>query len=163
LISDFGIRIEETRDMTPEEMKQRTKAFGLRVIRLVAALPKDRASDVLGRQLLKAGTSVGANYRAACRSRSDGDFLARMGVVEEEVDESVYWIEMLAEAGLVPEKRLTSLRQEGEQIRAIVVASIRTVKARVRPARPRQSEIRNPKSEMGRCRAEGRTAKTASG
>ena len=95
--------------MTPEEMKQRTKAFGLRVIRLVAALPKDRASDVLGRQLLKAGTSVGANYRAACRSRSDGDFLARMGVVEEEVDESVYWIEMLAEAGLVPEKRLTNL------------------------------------------------------
>jgi four helix bundle protein len=149
--------------MTPEELKQRTKAFGLRVIRLVAALPKDRASDVLGRQLLKAGTSVGANYRAACRSRSDADFLARMGVVEEEVDESVYWIEMLAEAGLVPEKRLTNLRQEGEQIRAIVVASIRTVKARVRRARPRQSEIRNPKSEMGRCRTEGRTPTTASG
>jgi len=134
--------------MTPAEMKRRTKEFGLRVIRLVAALPRNRASDVLGRQLLKAGTSVGANYRAACRSRSDADFLARMGIVEEEADEAVYWLEMIAAAGLLKEERLTKLLQEGQQILAIIVASIRTVKARTRRARSRQSEIRNPKSEI---------------
>ena len=75
--------------MTPEEMKERTLQLGLRVIRVVEALPRTRASDVIGRQLLKAGTSVGANYRASCRSRSDADFLARMGVVEEEADETI--------------------------------------------------------------------------
>jgi len=152
--SDFGlngkpnIRASEFH-VTPEEMKKRTKDFGLRVIRLVAALPRDRASDVLGRQLLKAGTSVGANYRAACRSRSDADFLARMGIVEEEADEAVYWLEMLAAAGLVPQKRLADLKHEGEEILSIVVASIRTVKARMRRPPARQSEIRNPKSEIG--------------
>ncbi|HUU10925.1 MAG TPA: four helix bundle protein [Phycisphaerae bacterium] len=133
--------------MTPEEMKRRTKEFGLRVIRLVAAMPTGRASEVIARQLLKAATSVGANYRAACRSRSDGDFLARMGIVEEEADEALYWMEVLVEAGLAKPQRLTALRKEGEEILAMVVASIKTVKAR-RSGRRRQSEIRNPKSEM---------------
>jgi len=134
--------------VTPKEMQARTKAFGLRVIRLVSSLPGTRAGDVIGRQLLKAATSVGANYRAACRSRSDGDFLARMGIVEEEVDEALYWPELLVDGGLVKAERLAGLRQEGEEIGSIVVASIKTVKARRRRPASRQSEIRNPRSEM---------------
>ena len=135
--------------MTPEEIKQRTKQYTLRVIRLVNALPPGRASDVLGRQLLRSGTSVGANYRSACRSRSDADFLARMGIVEEEADEAVYWMELLVESGLVPARRLAPLMQEGNEILAMVVASIKTTRARVqRQAKVRQSEIRNPKSEI---------------
>jgi len=134
--------------MTPEEMKQRTKKFGLRALKLAAALPRERAADVLGRQLIRSATSVGANYRGACRSRSDGDFLARMGVVEEEADESLYWLEVVAEAGFVPPSRLEGLKKEGEEILRIIVASIRTVKSRTRKPRTRQSEIRNPKSEI---------------
>ncbi len=134
--------------MTPEEMKQRTKAFGLRTIRLVSAMPRSRACDVIGRQLLRAATSVGANYRAACRSRSDGDFLARLGIVEEEADEALYWMEILAEASLVQADRLKDLAREGGEILSIVVAPIRTVKTRVRKTSRRQSEIRNPKPEM---------------
>jgi four helix bundle protein len=134
--------------MTPQEMKERTKQFGLRVLRLVSALPRNRSTDVLGRQLLRSGTSIGANYRAACRSRSDGDFLARMGIVEEEADETLYWLEMISAAKLVADNRLDDLHNEGEQILSIVVASIRTVKARTRKRSGPQSEIRNPKSEM---------------
>jgi four helix bundle protein len=84
--------------MTETEFKQRTKAAALRVIRLVAVLPKTPAADVIGRQLLKAGTSVGANYRAACRARSRRDMISRIGIVEEEADESVYWLELLADS-----------------------------------------------------------------
>ncbi|HUU92052.1 MAG TPA: four helix bundle protein [Phycisphaerae bacterium] len=133
--------------MTPEEMKQRTKRFALRVIRVVVALPRSNVTDVIGRQLLRAGTSVGANYRAACRSRSDGDFLARMGIVEEEADEALYWMEMLVEASLVKADRLADLRREGEEILAIVVASLKTVKKRKqrRTSANPKSAIRNPK------------------
>jgi len=134
--------------MTPEEMKQRTKRFALRVIRVVAALPRSNVTDVIGRQLLRAGTSVGANYRAACSSRSDGDFLARMGIVEEEADEALYWMEMLVETSLVKADRLADLRREGEEILAIVVASLKTVKKRKqrRTSANPKSAIRNPKS-----------------
>ena len=133
--------------MTPEEMKQRTKRFALRVIRVVVALPRSNVTDVIGRQLLRAGTSVGANYRAACRSRSDGDFLARMGIVEEEADEALYWMEMLVETSLVNADRLADLRREGEEILAIVVASLKTVKKRKhrRTSANPKSAIRNPK------------------
>jgi len=129
--------------MTPEEMKQRTKRFALRVIRVVVALPRSNVTDVIGRQLLRAGTSVGANYRAACRSRSDGDFLARMGIVEEEADEALYWMEMLVETSLLKADRLADLRREGEEILAIVVASLKTVKKR----KQRRTSA-NPKSEI---------------
>ena len=130
--------------MTPEEMKTRTKAFALRVIRLVESLPKGKTADVLGRQLLKSGTSVGANYRASCRSRSDKDFLARMGIVEEEADESLYWMVLLVESGLVQESLLLDLMQEGDEILRIVVASITTARKRTRS----RKTIRNPKSEI---------------
>ena len=116
------------RQMTPEQMKKRTKALALRVIRLVQALPRTRVADVLARQLLKSGTSVGANYRAACRARSTADFIAKLGIVEEEADESMYWIELLVEAELIKAGLVSDLLHEAEEILAIVVASINTAR-----------------------------------
>ena len=84
--------------MTPDELKKRTKQFGLRVIQLVESLPKTKTATTIGNQLLRCGTSVGANYRAACRGRSRAEFIAKLGIVEEEADESAYWLEMLVEA-----------------------------------------------------------------
>ena len=116
--------------MDTEELKQRTKQFALRVVRLVEALPRGRTADALGRQLLRSGTSVGANYRAACRAKSTADFIAKMGIVEEESDESVYWMEWLVEAGIVKADLLESLMKEGSEILAITVASIITARKR---------------------------------
>jgi len=111
-----------------EELKQRTKAFALRVIRLVEALPKTRTADVIGRQLLRAATSVGANYRAACRARSQAEFAAKIGVVEEEADECAYWLELTIEADLLPATRVQDLVDEANELVAIFVASARTAK-----------------------------------
>lgn len=102
--------------------------FGLRVIRLVESLPKRQVPIVLGNQLLRAGTSVGANYRAAVRGKSRADFIAKMGIVEEECDEALYWMEMLIESESVKPDLLKDLIDEGNQIIAIVVASIRTAR-----------------------------------
>jgi four helix bundle protein len=115
--------------MTPDELKKRTKAFGLRVIRLTEALPKSRTSGVIGRQLLRSGTSVGANYRAACRAKSRADFAAKMKIVEEECDESVYWMELLIESGTVKAELLEDLMNEGDEILSVVVASIKTARS----------------------------------
>jgi len=114
--------------MTPEDMKKRTKAFALRAIRAAGALPRTQSGAVLGRQLLRAGTSVGANYRAACRARSKSEFAAKLGIVEEECDESLYWMELIIEAGLLPRTKLSPLMKEAEEILAIVVASITTAR-----------------------------------
>ena len=111
---------------TSQDFKQRTKAFALRIIKLVDKLPQSRAADVLGKQLLRSGTSVAMNYRAACRARSPAEFRAKLGVVEEEADESSGWIELLAEAGLVKSKLVADLLKESNEITAMVVASIRT-------------------------------------
>ena len=81
--------------MTTNEMKARTKSFALRIIKLVEALPSNRTADVIGKQLVRSGTSVGANYRAACRAKSNADFMAKMGTVEEEADESSFWLEVI--------------------------------------------------------------------
>ena len=89
--------------MNREEMKRRTKQFALRVIRLVESLPRGRTADVIGKQLLRSGTSVGANYRSACRAKSPADFISKMGIVEEEADESLYWMELL----IVSNERIT--------------------------------------------------------
>ncbi len=110
-------------------MKRRTRVFALRVIKLVEALPPSRAGDVIGKQLLRCGTSVGANYRAACRAKSPADFIAKMGIVEEEADEVVYWIELLVESNLINEPRVADLLDEANQLTAIVVSSIKTAKA----------------------------------
>jgi len=114
--------------MQKEEFLKRTMAFGLRVIRLVESLPKRQVATVLGNQLLRAGTSVGANYRAAVRGKSRADFIAKMGIVEEECDEALYWMEMLIESGSIKPDLLKSLIDEGNQILAIVVASIKTAR-----------------------------------
>jgi len=115
--------------MSPEEMKQRTKAFSLRVLKLVQALPRSRVGDILGGQLLRAGMSVGANYRAACRAKSRADFVHKLKIVEEECDEAMFWMEILAESGLVKAGRLASLLSEGNALLAIVVASAKTARA----------------------------------
>lgn len=114
--------------MSPEEMRQRTKQFALRTIELVQSLPKDRVAVTVGHQLLRSGTSVGANYRAACRARSDPEFRAKLGIVEEEADESGYWMELLMDSGYVPANRLEGLLQEANELVAITVASIKTSK-----------------------------------
>ena len=112
--------------MTKEEMKVRTKQFGLRVIKAVQALPGDRVSNVLGSQLLRSGTSVGANYRAACRAKSTADFINKLKIVEEESDESLYWMVMLVESGLMPARKLSALMKEDDEILAITLASLKT-------------------------------------
>jgi len=112
--------------MTETEMKQ-TKAFALRVIKVAGTVSKDFAGRRLGDQLLRAGTSVAANYRAACRARSRADFINKLAVAEEEADETAFWIELLIESGLVPAKRLEKLLDEANQLTAILVASRRTV------------------------------------
>lgn len=129
--------------MNPEELKQRTKQFALQVIRLSEALPRKMTADVLGRQLVRCATSVAANYRSACRARSRADFAAKMGIVEEAADESAFWLELIADAGLLPAVRLEELRGEASALTAIAVTSVRT--ARLRAANP-QSATRNPQS-----------------
>lgn len=116
--------------MDKEELKRRTKQFALRVIRLTESLPKGQTAAVIGRQLLRSATSVGANYRAACRAKSTADFISKMGTVEEEADESLYWMELLVEAGIVKEERVSSLMKESDELVAITVASINTAKRR---------------------------------
>ena len=114
--------------MNQEEMKQRTRLFALGVIQLVKSLPKERTAEILGRQLLRSGTSVGANYRSACRAKSIADFISKMSIVEEEVDESLYWMELLIEACIEVSVNLKALRKEAGEILAITVASIKTAK-----------------------------------
>ncbi len=116
--------------MDENTFKRRTKGLGLQAIRLVRALPRTRAADVIGRQLLRSATSVGANYRASCRAKSVRDMIAKLGIVEEEADESVYWMELLVESGIVPKREVDELIIEASEILAMVVASIKTLKKR---------------------------------
>jgi four helix bundle protein len=102
--------------MNEREFKDRTKAVALRIIRLVESLPKTRTGDILGRQLLRCGTSVGANYRAACRAKSTADMIAKLAIVEEEADETLYWMELLMESKLIPRSRLVPLTTEMNQM-----------------------------------------------
>ena len=116
--------------MTPDEMKKRTRAFALRCIKLAGSFPKCPVGDIVGRQLIKSGTSVAANYYAACAGRSHADFLNKLGIVEEEADESVFWISFAPDARLTKQSLVQPLIAEGEEILAIVVASQKTAKAR---------------------------------
>jgi len=115
--------------MDAEELKKRTKQFGLRIIRLVEALPKSRTASVIDNQLLRSGTSVGSNYRAACRRRSRPDFTSKVGIAIEEADESLYWMELLIETGIVPEERLSDLMQEADELIAIFTSSVKTARS----------------------------------
>jgi four helix bundle protein len=117
--------------MDKEKFKGRTKAFALRIIRLVEALPKNQVSaQVIGKQLLRSGTSVGSNYRAACRARSTAELIAKLNIVLEEADESLYWMELIVEAGLMPTNKLQSLMVEANEIIAMVVTSLKTLRSK---------------------------------
>lgn len=128
--------------MTSEEMKARTKQFALRVIKLVESLPNTKNSAVIGKQLLRSGTSVGANYRAVCRAKSTPDFINKLAIVEEEADESMYWIELLIESNQIKQKLVENLLNENDEILSIIVSAIKTSKEKRNP----NSQIPNPKS-----------------
>ena len=114
--------------MTPEQLQERTKAFALRVIRLFRSLPNSRDAQVIGLQLLRAGTSVGANYRAVCRSRSKADFVAKLGIVIEAADERAYWLERLLDTGVIKKEKLVGLLSEARELTAIFNAARNTTR-----------------------------------
>lgn len=155
-------------NMNEQEFKARTKSVALRVIKLVEALPTHQTAEIIGRQLLRSATSVGANYRSACRGKSTADVIAKLCIVEEEADESLYWMELLIEAGIISAPRLASLRSEMDEILAMTVASIKTLRSRSRDSKERgrqsfrtkdtqhlffaanlKSKIQNPKFDHG--------------
>ncbi|MCE9567275.1 MAG: four helix bundle protein [Planctomycetes bacterium] len=111
-------------------MRDRTKQFALRVIRMFGALPKRVETEVLGKQVLRSGTSVAANYREACRARSNSEFLAKLGIVEQELDETMLWLELLVESGIVESERMSDLLAEADELIRMTVAAIKTTKAR---------------------------------
>jgi four helix bundle protein len=121
--------------MDETELKQRTKQFALRVIRLTSALPQDAVGRTMAGQLVRCGTSVGANYRAACCGRSRADFAAKLAIVEEEADESAYWLELIVEADLLPEPRVQPLHQEALELCRIFAASRITARQAEPPSR----------------------------
>ena len=135
--SEFGMRNELN-------LKKRTKAFALRILKLVDALPKTTAGRALASQIVRSGTSVAANYRAACRARSTADFIAKMGIVEEESDETLFWLELLEESELVSATKLAAIKQEANELIAITVASIKTA----RRNRGSNSALRTPNSAL---------------
>jgi len=114
--------------MTREEMKQRTKTYANRVVKLCSSLPGNWIAQTLGKQLLRSGTSVGANYRAVCRAKSNPDFIHKLRIVEEECDESLFWMELLVDNNLVKASRLQSLMKEADELLAIVVSSAKTAR-----------------------------------
>jgi len=114
--------------MNSEELKARTKKFGLRIIKLYEELSKTKKGEILGNQLLRAGTSVGSNYRAACRAKSNADFIYKIQIVEEEADESAFWLEMISESNIIKKNRIESLLQEANELTAIFTSSGRTAK-----------------------------------
>jgi four helix bundle protein len=113
------------------DLQSRTKTFALDVIRLCARLPQKQEFWIIGKQLMRSATSVGANHRSACRARSKADFIAKLSIVEEEADESIYWLELSEELGMGQDKELQRLKDEANQLVAIVVASKKTARKNV--------------------------------
>jgi len=112
-----------------EELRERTKQFAIRIIGLFRALPEKADAQIVGKQLLRCGTSVAANYRAVCRSRSKAEFIARLGVVAEEADESVFWLEMIEESKMLNPKLLEEILKEAKGLAAIFSASLKTARS----------------------------------
>ena len=125
-----GARNAERGTRTAESLLDRTKALAIRVVKLVDALPAKRSCDAIGRQLIRSATSIGANYRAARRGRSPAEFCAKLGISEEEADETSYWLELLVDSELVAASKLESLRREVDEITAMIVSSIKTARRR---------------------------------
>ena len=114
--------------MSPEELSERTRSFALRIIKLVAALPKDRFGDVFGQQILRSGTSVGANYREALGASSERQFIYMVEIAQREADETLYWLELLADSGRIKSSGLAKLIEECRELLAILSATARTAK-----------------------------------
>ncbi len=127
-------------DLKEIELKDRTKQFALRVMRLVDALPKTVSARAIGNQIIRSGTSVGAYYRAACRGRSKAEFIAKLGVVAEEADETCFWLELIIESAILPREKVEPLLKEADELTAIFVSSIKISRQN------QKSKIRNQKS-----------------
>jgi len=119
---------EDTALDKARELQARTKTFALRIIRMFRSLPKTAEAAIIGKQVLRSGTSVAANYRAACRARSKAEFTAKLGVVVEEADETVFWMELLVESGIVSKEKIQSLMSEANELLAIFAASRQTAR-----------------------------------
>lgn len=115
------------------ELQQRTKAFALRVLKLIEHLPNTIGGRVLANQVARSATSVGANYRAACRARSRAEFASKLGTVAEEADESLYWLELIRDGNFVPEERIASLVSEGDELTAICRSASRPQPSKIKP------------------------------
>ena len=134
--------------MTEKEMLQRTKAFALRIMKLVDALPKTTAARAIGSQLIRSGTSVSANYRAACRGRSKAEFIGKLGIVEEEADESAHWLELIIEGRLLKEDRVRDLHKEACEITAMMSASKKTARGEIANRKSQIANIERRKSQI---------------
>ncbi len=119
--------------MNSDDLKKRLKVFALRVIKLSESLPNNITGNTLGKQIIRSGTSPGANYRAACLGKSDRDFLNKLKMVEEELDETLYWLELIVESGLVKVNLLNDLIKENQELFRIIVSSINTMKKKINP------------------------------
>lgn len=128
-VGESGVKGD--RVMDDAALKSRTKQFALRVMKLVAALPLDAVGKTVGTQLVRSATSVGANYRAACRGRSKAEFIAKLQIVIEEADESCYWLELIIEGAMLPEPKVAPLLDEANQLTAIMVASRKSAQSRL--------------------------------
>jgi four helix bundle protein len=115
-------------DIERRDLRKRTKSFALRIIKLYASLPKSTEAQVIGKQVLRSGTSVGAHYREAKRARSTAEFISKIECGLQELDETLYWLELLGESGIVTETRLNALKTEAEEIMKILVSSVKTAK-----------------------------------
>jgi four helix bundle protein len=118
--------------MTPDELKHRMRTFAVEIIKLARSLPTDYVTTHIARQLARCGTSVGANYRSSCRAKSEADFISKMATVEEEADETGYWLELLVETQAVSPKAVAAIISEADQLVRIAVASIKTARGRSR-------------------------------
>lgn len=128
-----------------EKLKKQTKQFGLHVIKITDAMPFKRSANVLGEQLLRSGTAVGAYYRAACRARSKAEFISKASLSIEEADKSLYWMEMLIESGLIPQEKLSSLVKEADEIVALLTLAVETA----RTGAMQTGALRDPTARIG--------------
>ena len=122
--------VETMNDIERRDLRKRTKLFALRIVKLYASLPRSTEAQVIGKQVVRSGTSVGAHYREAKRARSTAEFISKIEVALQELDETTYWLELLSESGIVPEARLTNLKNEAEELMKMLVASAKTAKKR---------------------------------
>lgn len=132
MISNFqfvNVRMDNQPNLNSEELKNRTKKLAIEVIHLVESLPQCMATDVIGKQVIRSITSVAANYRSACRARSRADFINKLGIVEEEADETLFWLDMFIESGKVKKENIVNLYKEADEIVAIFSASHKTARA----------------------------------